>query len=343
MIPGIAEGSISLISNLIGNKQQSRNIDKQIKAQQQENQKTRDYNFRLAQYQNDQNIQQWQRENEYNSPSAQMQRFKDAGLNPDLMMSNGASSLSASSPTLTAGSPAISADMSALGQKPTIGQAFAQSLANMSEIAQIKQTEKQNKILDKEFTWKDMLYGNQISLNNSVIEINKHIADMKPVEKQLLQKQLVEMDKNIQLLTQQIQESIARQGYISEQETTEIFKQQLHAAQMQNLIADTDLKEFELNKELQMLPINMMIAKNTAIKIGREMFILKQEGKNWIFRNGDYAERHAKEMDVLDATAAFNRALKEGKEIDNEFGYFNHIINNLAAILGAAKTASSIK
>lgn len=333
MMPGIAEGSISLISNLIGNKQQSKNIDKQIKAQQQENQKTRDYNFRLAQYQNDQNIQQWQRENEYNSPYAQMQRFKDAGLNPDLMMSNGASSLAASSPTLTAGSPAISADMSALGQKPTIGQAFAQSLANLSEIAQIKQTEKQNKILDKEFDWKDLVYGNQINLNNSVIEINKHIADMKPLEKQLLQKELVQMDKNLELLTHTIQESISRQKNLDEQSATELFRRHLLAAQRDNVIADTDLKEFELHKERMMLPINMLLGNNTAIKIGREMFILKQEGKNWIFRNGDYAERHAKEMDVLDATESYYRAQSEGKEIDNEFGYFNHIVNNLAKIL----------
>lgn len=39
--------------------------------------------------QNDWNLAQWQRENEYNSPKAQMQRFADAGLNPNLIYGQG--------------------------------------------------------------------------------------------------------------------------------------------------------------------------------------------------------------------------------------------------------------
>ncbi len=41
------------------------------------------------------NIQQWNRENQYNTPQAQMKRFKDAGLNPNLIygQSNTASSM----------------------------------------------------------------------------------------------------------------------------------------------------------------------------------------------------------------------------------------------------------
>lgn len=39
--------------------------------------------------QNEWNLAQWQRENEYNSPKAQMQRFADAGLNPNLIYGQG--------------------------------------------------------------------------------------------------------------------------------------------------------------------------------------------------------------------------------------------------------------
>jgi len=35
------------------------------------------------------NLQQWHRQNAYNSPQAQMQRFKDAGLNPNLIYGRG--------------------------------------------------------------------------------------------------------------------------------------------------------------------------------------------------------------------------------------------------------------
>lgn len=39
-------------------------------------------NMMLAKYQNDWNVEQWNRENEYNTPEAQRQRMLDAGLNP---------------------------------------------------------------------------------------------------------------------------------------------------------------------------------------------------------------------------------------------------------------------
>lgn len=43
----------------------------------------------LAEYQAQWNEQMWNRQNEYNTPSAQMQRFKEAGLNPNLIYGQG--------------------------------------------------------------------------------------------------------------------------------------------------------------------------------------------------------------------------------------------------------------
>ena len=43
---------------------------------------TNEANQQLAERQNQWNIDQWNRENEYNSPSAQVQRLQQAGLNP---------------------------------------------------------------------------------------------------------------------------------------------------------------------------------------------------------------------------------------------------------------------
>ena len=50
---------------------------------------TNAYNYLLASKQNDWNIEQWTRENAYNTPSAQRQRLLDAGLNPNLMLDGG--------------------------------------------------------------------------------------------------------------------------------------------------------------------------------------------------------------------------------------------------------------
>lgn len=58
-------------------------------------------NYWLQQQQNIQNIQQWERENEYNKPAAQMQRLREAGLNPNLVYGRGSvANTAASSPHL---------------------------------------------------------------------------------------------------------------------------------------------------------------------------------------------------------------------------------------------------
>lgn len=59
----------------------------------------------LAKYQTDANIKMWQMQNEYNSPAAQMQRYKDAGLNPNLIYGNISSGNSSSAPNAVVGRP----------------------------------------------------------------------------------------------------------------------------------------------------------------------------------------------------------------------------------------------
>ena len=81
----LISGGAGIISGLFGALGQNIAINKQIKAQQEENEKNRTYNFNLAQLQNKWNLEQWNRENEYNSPAQQMARLKAAGLNPDMI------------------------------------------------------------------------------------------------------------------------------------------------------------------------------------------------------------------------------------------------------------------
>lgn len=58
------------------------------------------YQAKLMDYQNRLNIENWNMQNEYNLPSNQMQRYKDAGLNPNLIygQSNSSSALPSVSP-----------------------------------------------------------------------------------------------------------------------------------------------------------------------------------------------------------------------------------------------------
>lgn len=78
----VVGGGISAISNAIGNHQQYRN---QLKLQKQAQQ------FNSAEAQKNRDFQQsmFDQSNAWNSAKAQVQRYRDAGLNPYMMMNNG--------------------------------------------------------------------------------------------------------------------------------------------------------------------------------------------------------------------------------------------------------------
>lgn len=54
------------------------------------NRKTREWNEKMYDRQREHALADWARQNEYNSPLAQMQRLREAGLNPNLVYNNGA-------------------------------------------------------------------------------------------------------------------------------------------------------------------------------------------------------------------------------------------------------------
>lgn len=126
----------------IGAWQSNKNVNKQIQYQKQENEKIRAYNLQLAKMQNKWNLQLMHSQNAYNSPSAQIMRMKEAGLNPDMMYGSGVSgNLSASSAPMTSGSPATPMDFTALSNKKTVGQAIMEGLSIAQARANVEKTE----------------------------------------------------------------------------------------------------------------------------------------------------------------------------------------------------------
>lgn len=63
-----------------------------------QNRKQRKWEEKMAQRQRDWSLEDWNRTNTYNSPVQQMQRLKDAGLNPNLVYGNGAEGNAAGMP-----------------------------------------------------------------------------------------------------------------------------------------------------------------------------------------------------------------------------------------------------
>lgn len=184
----LISGGSSLVSGIFGTLAQNRNISKQIAAQKEENAKMREYNLKLAKLQNQWNIDQWNRENEYNTPAAMMARLKSGGLNPDLMYQNGTSGLTAaSSPSMTAGAPATPQDFSALGQKRTVGDAMRQGLQDSLVGAQIDvmKSEARKNNADaggQEITNESLAEMNEAIIKEKISAANKNEADRKQAE-----------------------------------------------------------------------------------------------------------------------------------------------------------------
>lgn len=63
---------------------------------------TNEANRQLAEYQWNKNLEMWYLQNQYNSPASQMQRYKDAGLNPNLIYGQGSSGNATSLPKYNA-------------------------------------------------------------------------------------------------------------------------------------------------------------------------------------------------------------------------------------------------
>lgn len=108
----------SMISSLIGV-----NAAKKQAARQQR------YNKELAEIQNQYNIAQWNRENAYNLPVAQIERLQEAGLNPNLVYGQ-PNNTAAASPFLTSGNAANLQDL------PHLGTAFSSAIDNYLKMAQ---------------------------------------------------------------------------------------------------------------------------------------------------------------------------------------------------------------
>ena len=98
-------------------------------------------NERMQHEQNKWNLEQWNRNNAYNHPAAQMQRLKAAGLNPDLMYQQGTTGIS-SSP--------------AQGSNPIPKQPFQMQLDPLM-LAQLKNIEADTNLKKSDANQKDAL------------------------------------------------------------------------------------------------------------------------------------------------------------------------------------------
>lgn len=104
-------------------------------AQAEENRINREWNEKMIHEAREWELEQWNRTNEYNSPEQQMQRFSEAGLNPNLIYGQGspglAGQLSTSAPSGNQSAPQF--DISPIFQAAQLAQ-NRQHIANQTEL-----------------------------------------------------------------------------------------------------------------------------------------------------------------------------------------------------------------
>lgn len=266
----------SIVSGLFGTMQQS----SFIRSQQEENQRAFEQNMALARVQNQYNIDQWNRANEYNLPVNQIQRLKAAGLSPTLMYKNGTSLGATPSPTLTAGTPKQPTDVTLGGRRSTIGDIFNQTLQNALTSAQARkdlagakgqeitnETLMQQNITTIEKMLSDIGVNNetmtQIKANVESIykqfdvwtaQIDKIRNDI-AVDNERVAIQRLEAEIKDKLANQELKESASRIG-LNEKQLESISKRL--PLELVNLAKQGDLTQAQINESVSRWMINTL-------------------------------------------------------------------------------------
>lgn len=206
---------------------------------------TNQANRENQEYQNEWNLNMWNKQNEYNSPLAQRQRLEAAGLNPIFygLDGNGNSGALQSAPfTAIPGAP-----MGNSGQ--FLGEGIMNAAKTAAEIDLIKsQAKKTNE------ETKGVSLGNQILaaqkpalIENEfvMLSINKKVLEMKPLEKEKL-------SKDIDYLSEQI--STAK----TNREVLEATRDQIKSS-INNEVRLTNAKVDDLYDQISMRFMNYLL------------------------------------------------------------------------------------
>lgn len=337
-------GATSLFAGIRSSKQQQKIIARQIEAQRKENEAQRRYNLMLAEKQNKWNIEQWQRNNDYNTPSAVMSRLRSAGINPHMYYSKGNAmgGVSTSSPELTSGSPADAVDTSGMLGQSTYGQSVQMAMDKAVQVASIRKlnadtrltehkadTEEYNTdIFQSDAAFRNALNSSTLRLNGMEIELKgsqKNLTEgqigMLRYEAAMLQKQMDKIDQENKLMEEQI-------ANLTEERRSIILKRVLDSelveAQCKELAARTHLSYEEARDLAETRAARILNLNTSSLKNQNEAYSVAWDTKLKHLEldlNSDMFEWRKtmeKAHDVVDLTATVSQEVNRWTETIND-------------------------
>lgn len=271
IIPAIISGIAGIAGSVIGGFMSNKNTDKTVDAALQNTRETNDMNYRIAHENNDTaiqlqremndwNLQQWNRNNEYNenynSTSAQLQRWMDAGLNPNgFNGSNGSVNMATpvqqlSTPNLTTPTMQSGADSIMQGgqlQNQTIWntmQGITGAFEQAARTAQIGQEIKESKAREQ-----NQLTDAKVRdyLAPSMAHLNWKTASEKEQHIQLMKEQANSLIAGVEEIQQHIKESKAKISLMSEEQAKLAFEN-IGAPERWKILENTLANELRMNR-----------------------------------------------------------------------------------------------
>lgn len=147
----------TMISGALNYYGQSQANEQNIKFQQDTNKQNLDYQRYITELQRGWALSDWDKMNAYNHPAQQMQRLREAGLNPNLVYGNGsATSTAAMVKSTGAESPKLASPHMAPLSFPDFGGPLSEMYRIDQITAQTDNLKAQNAILQKEAVLKDI-------------------------------------------------------------------------------------------------------------------------------------------------------------------------------------------
>lgn len=281
-------GLASFASGSMAAREQRALVDKQIQAQSQENRRNREYNLMLARLQNAWNVAQWQRENDYNSPSNMVARLRQAGLNPNLALSGGTLSglRAASSPDLTAGAPSSPVDMSPISGVRTFGEAQQRAIETALSVSAARKNSADASLAkqkrDTEVYGTDVMRSKALfadALNSGAVRLQDVEIDLKGSTKDLTDEKINQVYYETKYLQQQIEESkarvqenLAQVALLDEKTKSEIVNRVLNTREVQaridSLAAATQYTRAQITDMVMTRPLRILNLRRDAILKG---------------------------------------------------------------------------
>lgn len=197
-------------------------------------------------------LEDYERQNKYNSPLQQMIRFREAGLNPQMIYGSGAQQTASVIRSTQPNVPSVNPPKDLPFQLPDLGGAFGQMYDMQESQARIENMKAQSKLLDQRFDIGNLDIANKAIKNEKdkfSLGLAKELKDA-TVERALMQNRLlVAEEANKYALNQNlnIMSELLHQKYRLGDAQIEKVK-----AEIQNIYAGTELKHIDAEMRVPM-------------------------------------------------------------------------------------------